>query len=301
MSGRSPTDVALIVVPWDSARRGERMGAGPERLLAAGLPELLQRLGARVSVHVVDPPEGTWRAEIRTAFELAGGVAEQVRSAREAGRFPLILSGNCGVALGVVAGLGGVAGVLWLDAHGDFNTPQTTTGGFLDGMALATLVGRCWRSLASAVPGFVPVPEDRVLLLGARDLDALEEGALGASAIQRIPAADVDASLVERARGALGGSVRSYLHLDLDVLDPSEGRANEYAAQGGVTLAALTAALGGLRGGATPAAMTISAYDPAHDPEGRIARAALAVIEALLDDPASNGDVRGRARTHSRQ
>jgi len=61
--------------------------------------------------------------------------------------------------------------VLWFDAHGDFNTPESTLGGFLDGMALAIATGRCWTGLAATVPGFTPVAEENVVLVGARDLD----------------------------------------------------------------------------------------------------------------------------------
>jgi arginase len=274
-------DVELVVVPWDSARRGERMGAGPGRLLDAGLPALLERRGRRVSRRDIDPPEAAWRAEIATAFALAREVEAAVRGARAAGHVPLVLSGNCGVSLGVVAALGAGTRVLWFDAHGDFNTPETTVGGFLDGMALATLTGHCWRSAAATVPGFLPVPESHVVLLGARDLDPLEAGALGSSAVRRVAAGALDASL----GAALGATLAAgpwYLHLDLDVLDPSEGRVNRYAAPGGARLADLVAALRSLRGVAPPAAMTLSAYDPSFDDDGRVADAALALVDAAF-------------------
>jgi arginase len=274
--------VELIVVPWDSARRGERMGAGPERLLAAGLPRMLEQLGCTVTQTVVDPPAGAPLAEVRTAFDLARGVATRVRAARGGGRFPLVLTGNCGVASGVVAGLGADTAVLWFDAHGDFNTPETTTGGFLDGMALARLTGRCWHAMSEGIPGFAPVAEERVLLLGARDLDPLEERALGSSAVRRVAAGEVGPALGDRVRRELAGAARTYLHLDLDVLDPAEGRVNQYAAPAGVSLAALRSAMASLRSVAMPAAMTLSAYDPAFDLDGRVARATLDVVNALL-------------------
>ncbi len=135
-------DIDLLVVPYDSAHRGERMGAGPEALVAAGLPARLERLGHSVRTIVIEPPHDSWQAEIRTAFELASVLALAVRTARAEHRLPLILSGNCFVSLGVCAGLGTESNVLWADAHADFNTPETTIGGFLDGMALATLTGR---------------------------------------------------------------------------------------------------------------------------------------------------------------
>ena len=271
-------NVALLLVPYDSAQRGARMGAGPERLVEAGLADALARRG-NVTIATVEPRADAWRAEVATAFELASAVADAVRDARAAGRFPLVLAGNCMTALGVVAGLGGAPSVLWCDAHADYNTPETTVGGFLDGMALATVTGRCWRALAGCVPGFAPVDPSRVWLLGARDLDALEAEALRASPIRRVPASQLDAPLAEAA-GALPGP-RS-LHLDLDVLDPRDGRVNRFQAPDGVRADALVRLCAALAARASPAAVTLSAYDPAHDGDGRAARVAIAVVEALL-------------------
>ncbi len=272
--------VALLLVPYDSARRGARMGAGPEALVRAGLADALARRGHDVSQAVIDPPADAWRAEIATAFALASAVADAVRGARAAGRFPIVLAGNCMTSVGVAAGLDEAPSVLWCDAHGDYNTPETTVGGFLDGMALATLTGACWRGMAGAVPGFTPVDPSRVWLLGARDLDAREAEALRASPIRRVPASAIDAPLADDAARALPGP--RHLHLDLDVLDPRDGRANQYAAPDGVRADALVRFCGALGARARPAALTLSAYDPAHDADGRAARVAIAAVEALL-------------------
>src|SRR3954463_10762052 len=114
--------VQLIAVPYDSARRCERMGAGPE----AVMPVLEGRLrdgGRRVERLIVDAPTETWRAEIRTAFDLSNAVAQAVRAARDAGAFPLVLSGNCApAAIGCIAAAETNPAVCWFDAHGDFNT-----------------------------------------------------------------------------------------------------------------------------------------------------------------------------------
>ncbi len=272
-------DVALLLVPWDSAQRGVRMGAGPAHLVRAGLADALAARGHRVAQTVIDPPADAWRAEIGTAFALATAVADAVRDARAADRVPLVLAGNCITALGVAAGLASPPSVLWCDAHADCNTPETTVGGFLDGMALATLTGQCWRALAARVPGFAPVDPSRVWLLGTRDLDPLEEEALRASPIRRVDAAAMDAALAEEARAL---PEPRYLHLDLDVLDPRDGRANGYAAPDGVRADALLAFCASLGAHARPAAVTLSAYDPSHDADGRVARTAIAAVAALL-------------------
>jgi arginase len=275
-------EIHILLVPYDSARRGERMGAGPEALVAAGLQARLEQHGHRVHQTVIEPPPDSWRAEIRTAFGLAAALATAVRTARAAGRFPLVLAGNCSAALGVCGGLGAPVSVLWADAHADFNTPETTVGGFLDGMALATLTGRCWTTMAGQLPGFSAIPADRVWLLGARDLDPLEAEALGRSTIRRASVDALNGNLAERIGEEFGGSTLRYLHLDLDVLDPSAGRANGYAAPEGVSAAALAAFCDGLRRHAPPAAVTVSAYDPAVDTDGRACQTALLVLDALF-------------------
>jgi arginase len=278
---RSWMRITLIAVPYDSGRRGERMGAGPEALRGP-VTDALAASGHEVDYVCVEPAASVWPSEIRMAFELAAGVSAAIQDARDARSFPIILSGNCGpAALGVCSALDGERRVVWLDAHGDFNTPDTTTGGFLDGMALATLCGRCWPELAPKIPGFRPMVEEDVWLCGARDLDALEAKSLDRSRVNRITADDIGEDAVARVTDRLGKR-QLYVHLDLDVLDASEGRVNVYAAAGGASAEALTrfgAALG-KRG--VVSALTLSAYDPAFDADGRVGRIAISFVTALV-------------------
>jgi arginase len=200
-----------------------------------------------------------------------------------------VLSGNCNSAVGTVSGL--VAGgapppaVCWFDAHGDFNTPETTTSGFFDGMALAMLSGRCWPLLAASVPGFRAVPASHVVLVGARDVEPAEEALLAAAAIPRVMPADL--ARLPTVLGAMPAAVsEAYLHVDLDVLDPSVGRANAFAVGGGLTLEALHGAIARIRQRFRIGAMALSAYDPAGDPDRRVAHAAVDLAVRLVEgDP----------------
>jgi arginase len=263
-------EIRLLLVPYDSGQRNVRMGAGPEYLCKAGLEKHLATQGHRVDSRVIEPASVHWRAEVQTSFELMRAVAEQVRAARAAGRFPLILSGNCLAAVGVVAALGPETGVIWIYAHGDFNTPQTTMSGFLDGMTLATATGRCWVELARSIEGFEPVPETSVVLIGARDLDPGEGAALARSKMVRL-SVEAAPNEVESILQALGPTMkRFYLHLDLDALDPSEGRANSYAAKGGFTNKNLQRVLALAARNLPIEAMTIASYDPSYDSENKV-------------------------------
>jgi arginase len=275
-------DIRLLLVPYDSGQRSVRMGAGPDYLQTAGLAEELEKQGHKVTSHVIEAATINWRAEVQTSFELMRSVAAQVREARAEEEFPLVLSGNCLSAVGVIAGLGINTGVFWIDAHGDFNTPQTTMSGFLDGMTLATATGRCWWELARSIEGFVPVPDEAVLMLGVRDLDPAEATALAKSGIVRL-GAEISPNELAPRLDALGQQLgQFYLHLDLDALDPSEGRANGYTAKGGFSKEKLQELLRLIAGRLPVAAMTLSSYDPAYDPENKICKIAIDAAKTVV-------------------
>jgi arginase len=275
--------VHLIAVPYDSGRRGERMGAGPDALMPL-LDRRLRDAGHRVQCLTLEAPADSWRAELRTAFDLSRAVARAVRSARDAGAFPLVLSGNCGpAAIGCVAAAEMNPAVCWFDAHGDFNTPDTTIGGFLDGMPLATVAGRCWPELARRVEGFRPVDERSVALIGARDLDPLEAELLEASQIRRVSPASFRPELMAAVGLMAERCGSAYLHLDLDVLDPSEGQVNSYSAPGGLSCEDVIWAIDEIKRSFHLYAASLTSFDPAVDVDGRALDAALTLGVALVE------------------
>lgn len=272
-------EIQLLAVPYDSGHRGARMGAGPEALLNAGLEDALRENGHRVHTKIAELPADSWHAEIQTSFELMRMLSAAVKEAVEARRFPIVLAGNCNTAVGTISGLGPKStGVAWFDAHADFNTPETTASGFLDGTAVAIITGRCWTQLAATVPGFEPVPDDRICLIGTRDIDSLEGGLLAES--------DVDVIGPRKLRSDLAGSLTSitqhaqkmYVHLDLDVLDATVAAANRYAVTGGLTIEDVEHALSQIARLLPVAGLTLSAYDPGVDAEGEAAEAAIRLI-----------------------
>ncbi len=259
------------------------MGAGPEHLLASGLAERLVKCGHEVTVTSIELPHDVFFPEIQAAFELDRRLASRVKSAVEAGSFPLVLSGNCITSLVTIAGLSTAEpGVVWLDAHGDFNTPDTTIGGFLDGMALAIVTGRCWQPLAATVPGFQPVDDRAVMLLGARALDPAEHDLLTGSEVERL-SADSLRHGAYKSLGRMREHTRDvYLHVDLDVLDPAEGRVNGYVAPKGLLLGELREVVSDVAKVFRVRAAALTAYDPAYDADGRVCEAATILIETLL-------------------
>jgi arginase len=264
-------DITILLAPYDSGRLRERMGCGPEHLLETCVKPLLTRLGHSFKAETVTVPDA-FTAEIRNAFALIGLVAERVRAARAEGRFPLVLSGNCNTAVGTISGCGcDDTGVVWFDAHGEATTPDTTRSGFLDGMPISILTGQCWGNLARSIPGFQPIAGERILLLGSRDVEAAESELLDRVGVRRPTALE-----------EVGGS-GVYLHLDLDVLDPTEAVWNGWPTPGGPKVAEISNAVSAIRRRTTIKAVGVASYDPAYDRDGRAARAATAILQSIFE------------------
>lgn len=255
------------------------MGRGPRHLLQRLAPALEDDGHTVTSVELASDAGFTIDAAI--AFELARVIRTRVQEAIARGRFPIVLSGNCCSSLGTVSALGAAeTAVYWFDAHGDFNTPETTTSGFFDGTSLAALTGRCWRTLAYTIPGWQPLPERNVVLVGARDLDEAEVEFLDKSAVIQVAA---DRRLHPAIKAMTGRLSNSYVHVDLDVLDVAVGRANEYACAGGLSVEGLLERVDAIHETGTVRAAAFTAYDPACDTDGAIAEAAFQVARVLVD------------------
>ena len=274
--------IRILVVPYDTARRGWRMGAGPEHLLNNGLAARLEAQRHSVRTTIVDPQRDA-PAEIATAFDLMARISDAVRDAVRSGEFPLVLSGNCNSAVGTLSGLTPrERSIFWFDAHGDANTPETTTTGFLDGTGLAIAMGWCWRGLASRVPGFQPVAANQVMLLGARDLDPEEASLLDRGNVKCVSTAEIAGGRLDAAIAALPGRAAAYLHCDLDVMDPSQGRVNPFPVTGGLDVDTLERAIGSIGRARPIAAAAVTSYAPEYDADGRSLAAALRVIDTIV-------------------
>jgi arginase len=248
-------DPLLIQVPYHLGREGEGMGAGP--------PLLADSIGGK-SV-VVDRGE-PFAHEVGASFAVLRSLAAAVREAVAAERFPLVLTGNCASSVGTVAGLGrDDIGVVWLDAHPDFHTPETTHTGFFDGFGLALLTGAGWDTMRGSIAGHRPVPEEHVVLV-ARDPDPGERVRLDASRVIVSEAGGVFDALDElRTRVPA-----VYLHVDFDVLDPNEVQANSFRVPGGLSVDGLAEVVSAVQERFELAAAALSAYDPAFDPERKV-------------------------------
>lgn len=279
-------DLQLIQVPYDSGRRGWRHGAGPASLVAAGAVAALGSAGGDVGVTSVECESVL---EAAAGVEAMRGVAAEVAAAAARGRAPVVLAGNCGVTLGVVAGLRAAApgrrvAVLWLDAHGDLQTPATSTSGFFDGMGFAMLTGRCWQALATSVPGHEPLPDARAVLVGGHDLDEAERELLASGGPRWLSAPEIRSGVdaEQRLLADLAAHADAvHLHVDLDVHDTSEGRANSYAADGGLTAEEVRRVARAAAERLPVVSATVASWDPALDTDHRLRRVGLDLLALL--------------------
>lgn len=245
-------DIAIIGVPLDlgAGRRGVDMG--PSAIRYAGLRERIAALGYRVRdlgnlavplAEQIEPPAAD--EPLRYLQPIVGVVrdlAQQVRDVISSNTLPIILGGDHSLSIGSVAGVAHNRriGVIWLDAHGDYNTPETTPSGNIHGMGLAVLTGRGHPTLTGLI-GRAPVirPGDAALV-GVRNLDDGERELLRTSGVHVFTMHDIDrrgmAAVMEEAILHVSASTSGFhLSFDLDVLDPHEAPGVGTPVLGGIT------------------------------------------------------------------
>ena len=280
-------DVALILVPYHAGDDVVASSKGPRRLVELGAESVLRASGVAVAVDRVDrgqPFRDTAVSAARVNTELAAAV----RRAAHAGRLPIVLSGSCNSAMGVLAGLNRRGcGAVWLDAHGDFNTPETTVSGFFAGMSLAVVTGHCYRGYWAAIGESAPLAEDAIVMYGVRDLSPeAERERLSRSAITVVPWREgrpeggLLAPLDELARRVED----VYLHVDFDAFDPdvAPGVVDE-PVPGGMSFDEAEAIIRGTTERFRVRAVTLATFTPDRDDEDKTAAVALRILELLGD------------------
>jgi arginase len=235
----------------------------------------LDRVAERGSWTLNAPPLPAGELMARTGAVLTA-LAVLVEGAARKGQQPVALGGDCCQPIAVMAGLtraGIQPMLLWLDAHGDFNTHETTISGYVGGMPLAMLTGHGRMDLLEAV-GLEPIPERDVVLCDARNLDPREAELLARSAVTRVVS-------IDEAVAVLPANRPVYVHIDVDVVDGSELQETQYPEPGGPSMADLARALAHLRDTRDLAAVSMTAWSPALDVDGRAADFCLGLLDTL--------------------
>ena len=249
------SEIVIIGAPLDlgAGRRGVDMG--PSALRLAGLNGKLASLGYRVedlgnvsAAQQESTPTGPDNAKYlpqiaKTCLKLA----ETVESVVSSGKFPLVLGGDHSVAAGTVAGVsqafrkrGEKIGLIWIDAHADMNTPDSSPSGNVHGMPLACCLGRGPRELTHLFNYAPKVAGKNVILIGIRDVDISERAVLRDSGITAFTMRDIDERgltnvMKEAIALANDGTSGFHLSLDMDAVDPAEAPGVGTPVRGGMT------------------------------------------------------------------
>src|SRR6266487_2796868 len=277
--------VCVIQVPYAMGYEHNGGSKGAQRYEQAGVQQILESQSLTVTMKRVErsiPFRDTASASSAVNKELA----QLVRQAIAAQQLPLVLAGSCDVSLGILAGFDHArCGVIWVDAHGDFNTPDSTVSGFFAGMSLAIVTGHCYRNFWAQIGESSPIAEAATLLLGVRDLSPeAERERLHQSAIQVVnwhegkPQTDVLARL-----DALTKRVQEiYLHIDLDAFDPQVAPGLvDSPVPGGLSMPQMEEIIRVVAARFRFRAVALATYNPDQDQEEKTLRAGLHLIELL--------------------
>ncbi|HET9110280.1 MAG TPA: arginase [Ktedonobacterales bacterium] len=247
-------DITLISVPMDlgADRRGVDMG--PSAIRYADIVDKLRALGHHVTsappIPVSEPEadqrpsEGETHAKHLAPIVAATSLlAERVAETIEAGSLPITLGGDHSIGLGSIAGASKARnplGVIWFDAHADFNTTTTTPSGNVHGMILAALAGLGDERLINVGGPGAKVDPKRIVIVGARDLDPGEQMLLREAGAHVLTMSDIDRRGMEAVTRqaleiALDGAEGLHVSFDLDVVDPSEAPGVGTPVHGGIT------------------------------------------------------------------
>ena len=254
----------MIAVPYHLGRRDVEVGRGPAKILER-LPRACQIVERANSL------TGELDAVADVNAQLARAVAAHPGT-------PMILAGNCNSCVGTLAGLSkpGI-GIVWFDAHGDFNTPETTVSGALEGMSLAVATGGCHEELRRRIGLSDPIPEVNCLLVATRSLDEreavrLKQSSISIAGLERLPEA-LD-NLSQRVTTV-------YVHLDLDVIDPSLSPGVNFQEPGGIAPEDLYRSVQLIPSKIPIAAVTIANFNPDRDRGDRTLTIARRLLEIL--------------------
>jgi len=284
--------IKIIGIPTDLGQTHRGVDVGPSAIRYAGLAARLAQLGAIISdagnIHV--PVRESLNHEdllpaIRKACETAYHAAKETISK---GWLPIFLGGDHSIAIGTIGGMADNApvGVIWVDAHGDFNTPETSKSGNIHGMALAVLTGKGYPELVNIGKKGRKLDPENVVLIGVRDLDPEEKNLLKKSGIAIYTMRDIDergiSVCTHEALNHLRHMERIHVSLDLDCLDPMIAPGVGTPVPGGLTYREAHLLMEIIADIHAPVSMDIVEINPIMDTRNQTAEAAVDLCVSLF-------------------
>jgi arginase len=297
--------IRLIDVPMDFGANRRGVDMGPSALRQAGIKAALSDLGHQVEeelrgvrVPIADhSDEGDPRVKfLDPIVEGCTALAQLVDEAMTNGDFPLVMGGDHSIAVGTLAGLGAHYrrtkapwGVVWIDAHGDFNTPETSPSGNIHGMSLAAATGLGHPALTQLGGDFRKVDPANVVVVGARDIDSGEKQNLRNAGVTVFTMADIDRlGMAEVARRTLedhlAGVEALHISLDVDSLDPEYAPGVGTPVRGGLTYRELHLFMETLCTDGRATSAEVVEVNPILDVRNQTALTAVEMLASLLGD-----------------
>ncbi len=294
--------IAIIGAPLDlgAGRRGVDMG--PSAVRVANLNSRLASLGyevedlgnVAVSQQEAEPPGPENAKYLPQITDTCTRLATMVEQALDRGHFPVVLGGDHSVAIGTVSGVaahlrrtGGKLGLLWIDAHADMNTPESSPSGNVHGMPLACIIGLGPSDLTH-ISGFAPkVDANNVALIGIRSVDEIERGHVQQSGVHVFTMRDIDErGLLTVMKEALAvvsrGTAGFHVSFDMDSVDPREAPGVGTPVKGGITYREAHLAMELLCDCGTVTSMEVVEVNPVIDEANRTADLAVELLMSAM-------------------
>ena len=294
--------VRIIGVPMDLGQSRRGVDMGPSAMRGAGLQPSLKKLGLQVedigNLSVKQPEEmpiGEKRAKyLQEIAETCGDIAAAAEKSLTEGFLPLILGGDHSIAAGVAAGVANYfrkdkkqIGYLWLDAHGDMNTPESSPSGNVHGMPLAAIMGYGAPELVDLL-GFQPKAEPgNIVIVGARDLDAQERKIVKKSGVHVFTMRDIDERgmrevMSDALKYAMDDTAGIAVSLDMDFVDPSDAPGVGTPVRGGVTYREAHLAMEMIADSEAMASLEVVEINPIIDEHNRTALLGVELVLSAL-------------------
>jgi arginase len=294
--------IRIIGVPMDLGQSRRGVDMGPSALRVAGLQARIKQLGHQVedigNIQVKQPEEmsyGEKRAKyLEEIAETCKDLAATVDQSLEEGFLPVILGGDHSIAAGVAAGVAShfrktekKIGYLWLDAHGDMNTPESSPSGNVHGMPLAAIMGYGAPELTD-LSGFKPKSEPRnIVIIGARDLDGQERKIVKKSGLHVFTMRDIDERgmrevMSDALKYAMDDTDGIAVSLDMDFVDPSDAPGVGTPVRGGVTYREAHLAMEMIADSEAMASLEVVEINPVIDEHNRTALLGVELVLSAL-------------------
>ncbi|MFZ2360720.1 MAG: arginase [Anaerolineae bacterium] len=296
--------IRILGIPMDLGQQRRGVDMGPSALRYAGIYERLTRLGCQVedAGNVVVPVREQRDVQAHQWTESGGGglrhlpavtaicrsIYEVASSCSDTLELPVFMGGDHSIAIGTVSGAAcsGPLGLIWIDAHGDFNTPETSPSGNIHGMPVAALIGRGHPDLVDLGYAGPKLRPQEIAMIGIRDLDAPEREALAGAGIHVYTMRDIDelgmATVARRALSHLNHLPRIHVSLDMDSIDPDVAPGVGTPVPGGLTYREAHLLMEILAESSKTASIDVVEINPILDDGNRTAELAVELVASLL-------------------